>query len=76
MKKVTHTSPQPQPLPVRIGAAAACQFLGVTVKELQRLRKAGRIPFFRIGHRTVSFLVSDLEAFMQACRVPARGAST
>ena len=56
----------------RIGSVAAAQYLGTTTRELKALRKAKRIPFYRIGHRTVSYAVSDLDEFLERCRVPAK----
>jgi hypothetical protein len=53
----------------RIGTPDAAQHLGITTRELKSLRKAKRIPFYRIGHRTVSYAVTDLDAFLAGCRV-------
>ncbi|MEI6972665.1 MAG: DNA-binding protein [bacterium] len=58
--------------PLRIGTPAAAAYIGITTRELKGLRKAKRIPFFRIGHRTVSYLIGDLDAFLERCRVPAK----
>jgi len=53
----------------RIGTPGAAQHLGITTRELKSLRKAKRIPFYRIGHRTVSYALTDLDAFLAGCRV-------
>jgi len=58
---------------VRIGTQAAAQHLGVTMRELKELRLQRRIAFYRIGHRTVTFLVADLDAFLDTCRVAPAG---
>ncbi|MEI8140605.1 MAG: helix-turn-helix domain-containing protein [bacterium] len=57
----------------RIGTPDAAQHLGITTRELKSLRKAKRIPFYRIGHRTVSYAVTDLDAFLAGCRVATAG---
>jgi hypothetical protein len=53
----------------RVGSPGAAQHLGITASELKSLRKAKRIPFYRIGHRTVSYALTDLDAFLAGCRV-------
>jgi hypothetical protein len=57
----------------RIGTPDAAQHLGITTRELKSLRKAKRIPFYRIGHRTVSYALTDLDAFLAGCRVATAG---
>jgi len=54
---------------MRVGAQAAAQHLGITVRELKEMRRARKIAFYRIGHRTVSYAVADLDAFLNGCRV-------
>ena len=44
-------------------------YLGVSMRELKGLRKRRALPFFRIGHRTVSYSVPDLDAFLAKRRV-------
>ena len=61
---------------MRVGAQAAAQHLGVTVRELKEMRRARKIAFYRIGHRTVSYAVADLDAFLNGCRVAAVGEKT
>ena len=53
----------------RVGTAAAAQHLGISPRELKELRRHRRVAFYRIGHRTVSYDVADLDAFLAACRV-------
>lgn len=53
----------------RVGSPGAAQHLGITTRELKSLRKAKRIAFYRIGHRTVSYALADLDAFLAGCRV-------
>lgn len=60
------------PTPLRIGSTETAAYLGVSVRELKRLRQARRIPFYRLGHRTVSYAIADLDAFLNQCRIPAR----
>jgi len=53
----------------RVGTAAAAEHLGITPRELKEMRRARKIAFYRIGHRTVSYAIADLDAFLTACRV-------
>jgi len=52
-----------------ISTHVAAEYLGITGRELKWLRKAKKITFYRIGHRTVSYAVKDLDAFLDSCRV-------
>ena len=58
-------------LPTRIGMEAAAAMLGISPRELRRLRQSRKIPFYRISHRTVTYSVTELEAFLQARHVEA-----
>jgi len=58
---------------MRVGAQGAAQHLGVTLRELKELRRLRKIAFYRIGHRTVSYSVADLNAFLTTCRVAPAG---
>ena len=49
----------------------AAQYLGVSLRELKGLRSRRALPFYRIGHRTVTYSSVDLEAFLEKCRVAA-----
>lgn len=57
----------------RVGSQAASDYLGIPMRELKELRRRRKIPFYRIGHRTVSYDVADLDAFLAGCRVMAAG---
>ena len=48
----------------------AAETLGICTETIDRLRKKGKIPFHKIGDRIV-FTERDLEAFLDACAVPA-----
>lgn len=64
----------PSPTPrMRIGTPAAAEHIGVTPRELKEMRRARKIAFYRLGHRTVSYAVADLDAFLASCRVEAVG---
>lgn len=54
----------------RIGSAEAAPYIGVTLRELKRLRQARRIPFYRVSHRTCVYAESELDDFLNRCRVP------
>lgn len=51
---------------------AAC-YLGITLRELKGLRARRAIAFYRIGHRTVTYNLKELEAFLKKCRVAPAG---
>ncbi len=41
-------------------------------KSLQkRLREGRRLPYVKLGHRSIKYIRSDVMAFIEACRVPA-----
>ena len=61
---------------VRVGnvpAKEAARYLGITLRELKGLRARKALPFYRIGHRTVTYNPVDLDAFLQRCRVASGG---
>lgn len=48
----------------------AAEYLGVSMAFLERDRWAGaKVPFVRIGSRTVRYLKSDLEQYIESRRV-------
>ncbi len=55
----------------RYGSTQAASYIGVNGRELKSLRLAKRLPFYRIGHRTIVFDKADLDAFLASCRVEA-----
>ncbi len=67
-----NTKPTPaMPAPARIGTPEAAAYLGITPRELKRLRAAKRVTFYRISHRTVTYSLADLDAFLKTRRVEA-----
>lgn len=58
---------------MRVGAQAAAEHLGITMRELKELRYQRRIAYYRIGHRTISYAVADLNGFLAKCRVAPAG---
>jgi excisionase family DNA binding protein len=52
-------------------ARDAAEYLGITLRELKGLRARKALPFYRIGHRTVTYNPRDLDAFLDKCRVAA-----
>ena len=57
----------------RVGTKDAAEYLGVTPRELKEIRRARKVAFYRLGHRTVSYAVVDLDAFLAKCRVAPAG---
>ena len=54
-----------------LSSAGAANYLGITSRELKGLRARKALPFYRIGHRTVTYSPKDLDAFLEKCRVAA-----
>ena len=54
-----------------LSSAGAADYLGITARELKGLRARKALPFYRIGHRTVTYSPRDLDAFLEKCRVAA-----
>ena len=65
-------NPTPNPR-TRVGAAAAAEHLGISMRELKEIRQQRRLAYYRIGHRTVSFSVADLDAVLAKCRIAPAG---
>jgi hypothetical protein len=57
----------------RLSSAAAAQHLGISTRELKELRRQRRVAYYRIGHRTMTYAVADLDAFLTKCRVAPAG---
>ena len=53
-----------------VSAKDAASYLGITSRELKGLRARKALAFYRIGHRTVTYRLSDLDAFLEKRRVP------
>jgi hypothetical protein len=53
-----------------LSSSQACEYLGITLRELKGLRQFRKIGFYRIGHRTVTYDLADLESFLQARYIP------
>lgn len=53
--------------------SAASKYLNISPWKLRKLVKEGRISFISEGDNTspIRFLVSDLDAYIAKCRVPA-----
>ena len=54
-----------------ITAKEAAAYMGITLRELKGLRARKALPFYRIGHRTVTYNPKDLDTFLGGCRVEA-----
>lgn len=42
-----------------------CDRLGICVSQLQKMRRAGRIRYFKLGWRSVRFRPEDVEKLIQ-----------
>jgi excisionase family DNA binding protein len=56
--------------PMLLTEKEAADRLRLCARTLRKERQAGRLHFVQIG-RSIRYSVSDLEAFIAACRVPA-----
>lgn len=66
---MSETSPQPEAL---LSYQQAADALGVSSTFVERLVGQRRIPFVKLGHY-VRIRRTDLEAYIEAARVPASG---
>lgn len=58
-----------------LSAKNAAEYLGITLRELRGLRERRVLPFYRIGHRTVTYCQKELETFLKKCRIAPAGES-
>ncbi len=63
-------------MPARMPSKRAAEYIDVPVTFLERDRFESRqtgtppkIPFLRLGHRTVRYNLTDLDAYLESCRV-------
>jgi excisionase family DNA binding protein len=56
-------------LPELFESKEAAKTLRVSDRELKRLRAQGRIAFYKTGHRTVLFSMTDIQKFLESARV-------
>ena len=49
----------------------AAEHLGISVREVYRHITAGRLPASRLSHKAIRIAVADLDAFVEARRIPA-----
>lgn len=61
------------PKALRMDAQAAADYIPMNPRTLKEYRQQRRIPYYRIGHRTVVFDVRDLDAFIAKRRVESLG---
>jgi len=61
------------PKALRLDAKQAAAYIPLNPRTLKEYRQQRRIPYIKIGHRTVIFDVRDLDAFIAKRRVEALG---
>jgi len=49
----------------------ASEIYGISRRALKRAWSERRLPYFKVGHRTVLLDARDIEAFLARCRVDA-----
>ena len=59
------------PKALRLDARQAAKYIPMNPRTLKEYRQQRRIPYYRIGHRTIVFDVRDLDAFIAKRRVEA-----
>jgi len=57
-----HSNEQPQ----KVRAKEAARQLGIGLTKLKQLRQSGQIGHQRLGHRTIYFYQSELDAYQQS----------
>jgi hypothetical protein len=58
-----------------VAAKDAAAYMGITLRELRGLRTRRVLPFYRIGHRTVTYCQKELDDFLKKCRIAPAGES-
>ena len=53
----------------------AAEFLHTSVRFMDGLRADGEVPYFKPSPKKILFKLSDLQSFMDRCRVPAANES-
>ncbi len=56
---------------LRLGAADAARYSGLTERQLKTLRAARRVKFYKLGSRTVVYDRASLDALLAAAAVEA-----
>jgi hypothetical protein len=57
----------------RLTSPEAADHIGTSMRVLKELREARKIAFYKIGHRTVSYSMADLDRFLERCRIAPAG---
>lgn len=47
----------------------AAQILGVSLTQIERFRRLGKLPFIRLAKRCIRYRRSDCENLLQSCTV-------
>ena len=56
-----------------LSSTEAAAYTGLSDRCLKEYRLKGRIPHFRLGHKTIVYLREDLDAYLERHRVKAAG---
>jgi len=67
------TKANPPPKALRLDVKQAAAYIPMNPRTLKQYRAERRIPYYRIGHRSIVFDVRDLDAFIAKRRVEAIG---
>ena len=54
----------------RLNSKEAGEFLGISLKQLARLRERRKIQYYRLDTRTITYEVEELERFLAECDQP------
>ena len=55
--------------PRALKAGQAAEYLGISRRYLHDLTQQGRIPYHKIGTRCFCFSCTDLDHFLDACKI-------
>ena len=53
----------------KLETTKAAEFIGIPSRMLVSIRRKGAIPYYRMGHRTIMFKVSDLKKYVANARI-------
>lgn len=71
MTSLTPSAVKLPPTARRLSPAAASEFYGVSKTALKKAWQDRRLPYYRVGHRTILLDAADVENFLNRCRVDA-----
>jgi len=50
-------------------AGQAAEYMGISRRHLHDLSQEGRIPYIKLGARSIVYDIADLDKFLDACKI-------